>query len=517
MREILLGPPGTGKTTSLLDILDNELAAGTDPARIGFVSFTRRAAEEAISRACSRFKFERSQFPHFRTLHSLCYRQLGLRSGDVLEGKKFFEFAQWAGIKVTGRSWSDDGMITGFDYGDRMLFMENLARIREVPLKTLHLEADDGIRWPDLERAEKCLIQYKAAHGLMDYTDMLTEFARSSIRVNLDVLLLDEVQDFSRLQWRVADKLGETARRVVAAGDDDQAIYHWAGADVEHLINLEGSARVLGQSWRCPPVIQKLSNTIIKHVKHRRPKSWAPRAGKNGLMGKVANFGEADISQEWDAGDEAHERPPVLVLARNAYLLREQVEPTLRAQGIVFERNGKSSINVAALVAAETWTRLQRAREPVRLDEARSMYSFMTTRTGVRHGYKTLSQMGDESDRPVTMRDLIDEGGLLMDPKVPWHEALERMPTDDVAYMQAARRRGEKLRARPRVRVSTIHSAKGGEASHVVLMTEMARRTHQEMQKNVDDERRVWYVGVTRARDRLTLVNPETAQYCPWV
>jgi DNA helicase-2/ATP-dependent DNA helicase PcrA len=86
-----------------------------------------------------------------------------------------------------------------------------------------------------------------------------------------------------------------------------------------------------------------------------------------------------------------------------------------------------------------------------------------------------------------------------------------------MSYMLAARRRGDRLRSTPRVRLSTIHSAKGGEADHVVLMTEMARRTYREMETNPDDERRVWYVGVTRTRDHLTVVNSETAQSCPWV
>mgnify|MGYP001593514736 CR=1 FL=1 len=72
-------------------------------------------------------------------------------------------------------------------------------------------------------------------------------------------------------------------------------------------------------------------------------------------------------------------------------------------------------------------------------------------------------------------------------------------------------------RASPRVRLSTIHSAKGGEADHVVLMTEMAERSYQEMSKHPDDERRVWYVSVTRAKERLTVVSSQTHRECPWV
>jgi len=116
------------------------------------------------------------------------------------------------------------------------------------------------------------------------------------------------------------------------------------------------------------------------------------------------------------------------------------------------------------------------------------------------------------------MRDLRDGWGLRVDPALLWHDALDRMPASDMSYMLAALKRGEKLRGKtPRVRLSTIHSAKGGEADHVVLMKEMAARTHQEMAVRPDDERRVWYVGVTRARERLTVVSSRTRLECPWV
>ena len=514
---IYLGPPGTGKTTTLLNVLDEELASGTDPSRIGFVSFTTKAANEAVARACSRFSLERGQFPYFRTLHSLCFRALGLTSGDVLAGKKFLEFADWIGIRVTGRAWSDDGLLEGFEVGDRVLFMENLARIREIPLRQLYDENDDGLPWREVERVSRGLAEYKARNALLDYTDMLTEFVRVGTRVRLDVLFGDETQDFSSLQWRVFRQLAADARRVCVAGDDDQAIYRWAGADVDALIDLRGDARVLGQSWRCPPAVQLLANEIIGGVARRRPKTWRARDGEDGKFGRVLSFDQADTDDAWAQDDSGHERPPVLVLARNVYLLRRDVEPVLRARGVVYESStGKSSLDLDALRAAESWTRLCRGEE-VSLRDARGMYEYLAANSGVKRGNKKLQRLGENEDETVSLHELIQFGGLLRSPTEPWHVALERLPPDDVAYMRAARRRGESLRARPRVRVSTIHSAKGGEADHVVLMTEMAARTHREMERLPDDERRVWYVGVTRARRKLTAVDAREGRYCPWI
>ena len=91
--EIILGPPGTGKTTYLLEQMEKELDRGITPDRIGFVSFTRRAAQEAKDRAKKKFKLGDKDLPWIRTLHSLCFRALGLSSAEVLEGKKLQEFS----------------------------------------------------------------------------------------------------------------------------------------------------------------------------------------------------------------------------------------------------------------------------------------------------------------------------------------------------------------------------------------------------------------------------------------
>lgn len=501
--DIVLGPPGTGKTTRLLEEVDRELAAGRRPDRVGFLSFTRRATEEAVTRACQKFRREREDFPHFRTLHSLCFRQLGLSSAEVMEGRRAQEFAEYAGIVITGRV-SEDGTLSRLSPGDRIMFTENLARMRGVPLRQQYDEMSSEIdqipAWNEVSRVARALADFKRERGLSDYTDMLLDFVRLGNRPRLEVLLVDEGQDLSWAQWQVIRFLAQGCERVVVAGDDDQGIYRWAGADVDFFVDLRGRPTVLDQSWRVPRAVQRLAASPLGAVLRRRAKEWRPR-DEEGEVLRVGAFEHAD------AGGQ-----DVMVLARNDYVLREQVEPALRREGVIYEKNGHPSVRRAVLDAVVAWERL-RAGRPVTGDEARRVYSVMSAGVGYARGNRELKWLGDEE--LVTAQDLRERGGLLTD-KI-WHEALDRVSSEDRVYLVAARRRGERLLARPRVRVSTIHGSKGGQADHVILLTEMAARTHAEMRVNPDDEARVWYVGATRARERLTVVSSRTHRRCPWL
>lgn len=491
--EIILGPPGTGKTTTLLEIVDEELTRGVPPDRIGYVSFTRKAAHEAIDRATKKFSLVERQLPFFRTLHSLCFWALGLTPNDVLERNRLLEFGEWAGIRVSGRFSLDEGSSFGFEAGDRILFMENLSRIKCITLREQYDEDDDGLLWAEVERVSRALDEYKKARHLVDYTDMLSQYSALLDAPKIEVLLVDEAQDLSRLQWRVVEKLAANAKRVVVAGDDDQAIYRWAGADVPHFVGMPGSVRVLDRSYRVPVEVQKLSQEIIKHVSQRRPKIWNPRTA-SGEVARLQSVDELDLS-----GSD------VLILARNNYILRDLVAPILRSSGVIYDHRGNSSVRTSVLEAIMSWEKLRKG-DVISVEEAVCVYEQMSSGKGVARGHKKLPNF--KPTDMVSLADLKSSGGLLRDDI--WHEALDRVVPDERIYLLRALRAGERLRSKPRIRLSTIHGAKGGEAEHVVVLRDMAHRTYLEMLKNEDDEARVWYVAVTRAKSKLTVIAPQS-------
>ena len=344
--QVILGPPGTGKTSTLLGLLEEELERGTEPERIGFFTFTKQAVQEGKTRAISRFEINKNQLPYFRTLHSLCFLQLGLTKESVLGGSDLHDLNEKLNLRLSGSGTSDEGHISGISKDDRLLFIENLARMRQTSLENQWQEVDDAVGWFELERFATGLKLFKQDRLLLDYTDMLQQFLERGVAPKLDVMFVDEAQDLSPLQWAVVRKLCDSADRIYIAGDDDQAIYRWAGADVDYLIRNSKDAMILKQSYRIPKSIHNLAVRCIGQVSSRVHKVWNPREEK-GLVRWEASFDNIDMTEgDW------------LVLARTNYLLQD-VEDYCRSEGWFFKNKNRTSISEKKVRAVRSWESLR--------------------------------------------------------------------------------------------------------------------------------------------------------------
>jgi DNA helicase-2/ATP-dependent DNA helicase PcrA len=491
---IILGPPGTGKTTALLEIISNLLEHDASPADIAFVAFTRKAANEARERALVKFAFHDEQVPWFRTLHSMAFKQLGGNRDRMMGMRDFLNICELLGLSITFKGISEDGTFAGLTKGDRLFFMENMSRARMMPLKDYWEQfPNEDIYWHELERLHNTLVEYKRVNQKSDYTDLIYNFLESGIAPSVRYLIVDEAQDLSPLQWKMIDKLSQDVQEVYVAGDDDQAIFRWAGADIEGFQNLRGTRRVLDQSYRCPIKVFELADEIICRIKTRIVKPYKSTL-EEGVVEHVTQLDQIDMREgTW------------LLLARNAYLLNAYNEHCIR-MGYVFTSSIGSPIQGASLVAIRTWESLRKGNSETAA-HIRKIYDLMTTKVGVAYGSKSrLDKVPD--NQPIDLEGLRQSYGLLTD--AIWHQALDKLPIMEREYFLAALRSGEKLLKEPRIRINTIHGVKGGEADHVVVQTDMAGRTFAEFQENPDDEHRVWYVALTRARKSLHILQPQT-------
>ena len=199
-----------------------------------------------------------------------------------------------------------------------------------------------------------------------------------------------------------------------------------------------------------------------------------------------------------------------LILARNTFLLNEFNEYCMDC-GYVFDSCIGSLIKGSSLQAIRSWEQLRKGKY-VSVTEALQVYEYMSVRNRIKYGFKQKLQ-NQEHDKLVHIYDLRRDFGLMTD--AIWHEAFDKLSDEEKQYFINALKNGEKLTKEPRIKVSTIHSTKGGEADNVVLCTDMAHRTYQEFLNNEDDEHRVWYVAVTRAKENLFILTPKTSRAYP--
>lgn len=496
---LILGAPGCGKTTTLLNCIEQHLEDGVPSHRIAYVSFTKKAVQEATERTISRFGGSVADYPYFRTLHSLCFRQIGAENGKIFDAAQKKMFGKFIGVDFA--DMGDDsvnGITIGSSREDWCLLVENLARNRLVSIEDQYAREDYPPADIHMVRYfSEALKRFKSDNFLLDFTDMLTTFVATGKAIDVDVAIIDEAQDLSPLQWEVVKTAFKNAKRVYIAGDDDQAIHEWAGADIEKFLSLEGEQIILGQSYRIPHKVWELSQSIIKPVSKRFDKVFVSREEP----GTIQNYGMIDmIAPEKLEGSS-------MWLARHVHLL-PKMEAMLKSAGIIFNRRGGgSSVPKKDKEVIYDWEHL-RAGNEISGRAVKDIYSYMDGKGRIAHGYRVKVEKSLDTNGLYKMADLKADWGLLIDS--PWFEALNKIGDDNKNYyLSILRKHGSKaLTKPPTATVNTIHGVKGGEADHVIIMSDLTKRTYDSYVNNPDAERRVFYVGVTRAKKHLHIIQP---------
>ena len=488
MKTIVLGPPGTGKTTTLLNEVDRYLKQ-TDPDKIGYFSFTQKAAHEARDRAMSKFNLGEGDLPYFRTLHSLAFRRLGIKKEDVLQRRHYEDLGKKTGYSLDYNEYDNEH--TGlFTTKSDLLRIIQLAKLRGItPEQQYNLkEHTQDIEIGQLKQFVYDLNQYKKEYNLIDFTDMITEFVKSDKSPKFDVVFIDEAQDLSLSQWDMAKSIWDKTGDTFIAGDDDQAIFRWAGADVDSFITQTGKIMQLTQSYRIPQVVHDVASNIVNKIQNRLPKEWRPKT-QRGLLSYYDDFEQVNMKQgNW------------LVLARTRFMLNE-LEDQLYSRGLYYENKFKTNKEQDLYKAITDWENLRKDVD-INYDQLERISSYMSQNHFEKQSLKYM-----DKDANYKMSGLRERGWLKTD-KI-WFEAFDSAPQKKVRYIRRMRENGEKLNSAPRIILSTIHGVKGGEQDNVVLLTDLSRNTQRNYENNPDDENRLFYVGATRTKNHLHVIRPK--------
>ena len=470
MRYKVVGPPGTGKTRSLLNNVQRYSDIGVPLNKIGYFAFTRKAAGEARDRFLKvKTELTKKDIRYFQTLHSLAFNTLGLKEENVMQELNYKVIGETCGIQIKYASYETNNWNGIFSSDSEYLSMINLARVREISVmdqldRNEHLSR---IERDKLDAIEQEINSYKKVFGLIDFTDMIQKFLDKGVSPKFDVIFVDEAQDLSLIQWSMIKKIEkDTDCDVWVAGDDDQAIFGWAGADVDSFINWEAQEIPLKQSERVPTIIQKKALDVIDRIQENRiDKEYFPKA-ESGEIFERYKLSDIDMSKgDW------------LILTRTKSLLKPVIT-FLKKKGFFFNTAQGNSIGKSLYEDIQNWSKLQKKIELPEIQVQR-------------------------------IRERI-EGSMNLSLK--WYDVFNKLTDSQITYMKLLLLNGENPTEDARIKVSTIHGAKGGEATNVVLFLNETANTIKGAKKSAakqDEEYRVWYVGITRTMKNLYLIKSQ--------
>jgi superfamily I DNA/RNA helicase len=459
MRHKVVGPPGTGKTRRLLNEVQKYVDKGTPLNRIGYFAFTRKAAGEARDRFLKiKTELTKKDIKYFQTLHSLAFNKLGLKEENVMQDLNYKAIGDSCGIQIKYASYETNNWNGIFSSDSEYLGLINLARVKQISvLDQLDLnEHLSKIERDKLEAIEAEIKNYKKVYGLIDFTDMIQKFLDTKDVPEFDVIFVDEAQDLSLIQWSMINKIEQDTKcDVWVAGDDDQAIFGWAGADVDSFINYDATEIPLTKSERVPSSIQKIALDVIDLIRDNRiDKKYFPKS-ESGEIYKKYKLSDIDMSTgDW------------LILTRTKSLLKP-IPTYLKKKGLFFNTAQGNSIGKSLYEDIQYWSQLQRIKERIK-------------------GPMNLS--------------------------LKWYDAFNNVSDSQINYMKLLLLNNEDPTKEARIKVSTIHGAKGGEATNVVLFLNHTTNTLKGAKKSVqkqDEEYRVWYVGITRTMKNLYLIKSQ--------
>jgi DNA helicase-2/ATP-dependent DNA helicase PcrA len=579
---LVLAGAGSGKTRVITHRLARLVQTGVPARAIAAVTFTNKAAGEMRERAQA---LAGAALPAFvGTFHSWCLRFLRRRAREANLPPRFSIADSADQLALVKEALEELGISMDVLPANSVRSRISQAKNALISVQRFTATQTDFAG----ERIAQVYALYEkklAATGALDFDDLigrsvrlLTENAAVAAdeRRRIRHLLIDEYQDTNTSQDALVKLLGNEADSLCAVGDEDQSIYRWRGAEIEHILRFEEDfpgARVIAleSNYRSTAKILAAASGVVSHNRRRREKRLKADRG-DGAAVRLWHFDEDRVEVETVARDiegsgrspgevailyrtNAQSRPfeeemvrrriPYVVVGGMKFYERAEVKDVLAylrlaarpEDDLAFRRvvnvpaRGIGAATLDKLAAAvratgKSWwevsgdtqslgvpdrarTALARFRDIV--EELHGKVETSSPSELLEHllavtGYGSLYE-GSEDREDVARRENIRE-------LVSSAREFERRNAEDATIAEyldtvSLATNEDALESGGAVTLSTLHAAKGLEFSQVfVVGLEEGFLPHgqsAEDEDELEEERRLLYVGMTRAKDSLTV------------
>lgn len=579
---LVLAGAGSGKTRVITHRIARLVELGTDPRTVVAVTFTNKAAEEMRDRARRLLATERL-LCFVGTFHSWSLRLLR-RSAAAAELPPRFAIAdaadQLALVKeAMGELQISEQMLTPGAVRARISNAKNAL----IAAAEFESSASDFAG----ERIGHVYSLYEkklARAGALDFDDLIVRSVRllrartdllGSERRRVRHLLIDEYQDTNTSQDALVKLLGETAESLCAVGDEDQAIYRWRGAQIEHILRFDQDfpgARVIAleRNYRSTEGILRAASVLVSNNRRRREKRLRAERGPGTAVrlwrfeedrGETETVGRAIAEGGRPAGDlavlyrtNAQSRPfeeelvrrriPYVVVGGMKFYERAEVKDALaylrlavrpeddlafrRVVNVPARGIGAATLDRIAEAARESqrswWevcsdppagladrARVALSRFGLLIQDLREKAGSYAPSALLEHllaasGYAALYEHSDDREdeaRRENLQELISSAREFERRNAEGATVAEYLDTVALATNE------DIVDGKGAITLSTLHAAKGLEfpAVFIVGLEEgyLPHGQSVEDPEELEEERRLLYVGMTRAKDELTL------------
>lgn len=497
--------PGSGKTHTVVSLIQSHLATGVLPQEVIAITFTRRAARELKERLGRAGKKVRAS-----TIDSLCLEIVqgpfpGTKTLSPFCASIVFQICcDMYGIKATPAK------------------MEAMNKMREAP----YTGAEKDPSWEELKQVREFYDQLLASSNYADYTWIMLQ-AVWAIQSNkwqgqCKLLIVDEAQDTSLVQWELIKAIAKkTGAQLVVVGDMNQNIYSWRNAapQVFHELanDLQSMTLPLKESYRCSPKIVRASNALIALNPDAEADVDAIRSGAFDPVKVSSQVPELEAAALIDNLYSPHD---IAILCR-----------TNRTVDAVARGLKEIGIPVNAIHSQESVVGFLAAAGLFGLDQDNAIHQILIKSTASSVGF----QVSGESPEMIIASLVANQDGM------PVVNYISQCQSKELLFAEAVKELKDVPRFRSHaeslienfggfsiedaferilapleveefmgaVTVSTIHQAKGLEWPAVIVadLKEGAFPSSRSLksEQGVIEERRLMYVAMTRAKDNLVL------------
>lgn len=574
---LIIAGAGSGKTRTIVHRLAHLTEHGVSAYEMLLLTFTKKAALEMLHRASTllneglsgieggtfhafAFRILR-QFPPEWAKNSLTILDTG-DSASILSHCKDLKK-----IGKGDRSFPKNQTILGIfsKARNKELSLEEILR-RETQHLLAHLEP--------LQELESMYANYRREHLVLDYDDLLFELEHSLktndqlfqyINTRFKHLMVDEYQDTNMVQARLVRLLSSQADSVMAVGDDAQSIYAFRGANIQNILDFpklfENTKIIrLEENYRSVQPILHIANAVLENAPTGFQKHLFSHREYDEITSHVFVYRPmSDISQARLVAKKVSDllqrvNPLEIAVLFRAGYHSYHVEVELNKLGIGFRKFGgvryteashiKDVLAFARLVInpldLPAFERIASLCKGVGPKTAHKLFSLATQgdETSLRKAcikyedfWKDLQMLAEIKSRPSKAERIIREIIDHYQPRMEWlypddwprrQQGLEELIGIANSYEDLSLFMADLALENPkeddededrRITLSTVHSAKGLEWQHVIILDLVEDRFPSKhaltRSEDYEEERRLLYVACTRAKDSLSLFVPQ--------